>query len=334
MKQLTTYLIIILLFSAIGWFGNDFYRSTLKTSPNPVSIIKQRPLERYAIENLMANKAPSVEIKREKVIEENDDFTSYLISFSFDPTFSGKTEKKVTGLMNVPKLEKQMPLIILFRGYVDQKIYQTGIGTQRVGEFFAKNGFITIAPDFLGYADSDSEAENIFESRFQTYTTALTVINSVSSIKEWDDKNVFLWGHSNGGQIAITALEQSGVDYPTVLWAAVTKPFPYSILYYTDESDDHGKLIRRELSKFEEDYDVEKFSLTNYLDRIKAPIQFHQGTNDDAVPVTWSNEFTKKLESLDVDVDYIVHPGVDHNMQPSWQLAVNQSLQFYKNHLK
>ena len=54
------------------------------------------------------------------------------------------------------------------------------MGTKRVGEYFAENGYITLAPDFLGYGGSDSESENIFESRFQTYTTTLTLLTNVS----------------------------------------------------------------------------------------------------------------------------------------------------------
>lgn len=333
-KKIVYWVLAIFVLVNLGWWGNDYYRSKLNITPDPISYIKHKPLEKYQIENLENAPVYKTEIKVEKELEKGDGYTSYLISFTFDPTFSGKEEKKVTGLLNIPEGEGPFPLVVLFRGYVDQKIYTTGVGTKRVGEYLASNGYITIAPDFLGYAGSDSEAENIFESRFQTYTTALTLLKSIDSIKDWDGKNVFIWGHSNGGQITITALEATGVDYPTVLWAPVTKPFPYSILYYTDESDDHGKLIRRELSKFETDYDVEKFSLTNYLDRINAPIEMHQGTNDDAVPVDWSDTFVKNMENLDKEINYYKHPGADHNMNPLWGSVVAQTLEFFNSKLK
>ena len=85
----------------------------------------------------------------------------------------------------------------------------------------------------------------------------LSILESLDSIKEWDEENIFFWGHSNGGQVALTILEITGKDYPTTLWAPVTKPFPYSILYYTDESEDKGKYIRRELSRFENLYNTD-----------------------------------------------------------------------------
>ena len=45
------------------------------------------------------------------------------------------------------------PVIIQFRGYVERSIYQPGAGTKKTAEVFAKNGFISLAPDFLGYGD-------------------------------------------------------------------------------------------------------------------------------------------------------------------------------------
>lgn len=322
-------ILIALIFTAVGWAANTAWQMT-KALQNPTSRVNlagrtAKPLEKYTIENLSKTEFKASEIKIEG---------EHLFSFTVDG-------KKVTGCINlpaqagIPNEEGPFPVIVMFRGYVDQKNYQTCDGTRRVGEYFAKNGFITLAPDFLGYGGSDKEAGNIFEARFQTYTTALTLLKSLdhSITQPFNFSSVGIWGHSNGGQIALTVLEVTGKDYPTVLWAPVSKPFPYSILYYTDESDDHGKFIRKELAQFEENYDVDKYSLTNYLDKIKAPISLHQGTADDAVPLTWSNELAKKLLDLNLDLDYFKYPGADHNLQPAWNLAVSRSLDFFRQNL-
>ena len=322
----------VVVFILVGWFANTLYHLP-KTPDNIVTQVLPKPLEKYSIEGLSNAEFKEGKIELGEVLKEDKDFTSYKFSFEFSPDLS-KDTKKISGLINIPKGTGTFPVLLMFRGYVDQEIYETGMGTKNSGEFFARNGFVTIAPDFLGYAGSDDEAINIFESRFQTYVTALNLLSSVKSIELWDDKNIFIYGHSNGGQIALTILEESGVEYPTVLWAPVSKPFPYSILYYTDESADHGKLIRRELSNFEESYDVEKYSLTNYFSNIKAPIEIHQGTFDDAVPVSWTDTLVKNLEKLDIEVSYIKHSGSDHNMQPAWNIAIQNSLTFFKKHVK
>lgn len=317
---------VVISIALVSWWTgkNNIFLPDKKVGERIEEVV-EKPLEKYTIENLAKTTVPQGEIKR---LDEN------LIEFSYNPNLDGKTVKKTTGMMRVPEGAGSFPLIIMNRGYVDQEIYQTGIGTSKASEYFAKNGFITIALDFLGYAGSDPEAQNIFESRFQTYTAVLSLINSLDQIKNWDGRNIFMWGHSNGGQISLTILETSGKRIPTVLWAPVSKPFPYSILYYTDESDDRGKFIRKELASFEDLYNTDLYSLTEYLSLIRSPIVIHQGTADDAVPVDWSQSLTNNLKTLEKDVTLHIYPGADHNLVGAWNTAVQQDLTFFRENIK
>ena len=313
-KKSIIYILVSLIFISFGWFSSDMYKDYLNQDLSLPSWNKIKPLEKYTIENLSQTQFEPSKIN----INEN------IFDFQVDG-------KKVTGLVNIPDINDQSPIVVLLRGYVDQSIYTTGTGTKRVGEYFRDNGYITLAPDFLGYGGSDAQSENIFESRFQTYTTVLTLLNSISkdNFPSWDGKNIFIWAHSNGGQIALTTLTVTGKNYPTVLWAPVTEAFPYTVLFYTNESEDNGKFIRQKLAKFEEDYDVDKFSFTNYLDRINAPIAYHFGTNDDAISTEWRDRFLKKMKVLEKDVTNYNHSGADHNMNPLWSEVMQQTLLFF-----
>lgn len=343
MKKTILYILTIIIFILIGWFGNTLYHLP-KSPTNLISQIKPTPLYKYSIENLShATFKPST-IEIGKILKDSPLFTSYEFTMQFSPDFSDNL-KTTSGLINIPKGTGPFSVIIMFRGYLDQLQYTIGEGTQPSAKVFADAGFITIAPDFLGYGDSDKEATDIFESRFQTYVTAVTLLKTIGTYKTrsltWgsnhiniDTKNIFIWGHSNGGQVALTTLEITGANYPTVLWAPVSKPFPYSILAYTDESDDSGKLIVTKLADFFDTYDVTKFSLTGYLNQIKAPIQLNQGTADIAVPYWWSDTLAKTLKNDKVDITYIKYPGASHNMNPSWSKVVENSLSFFKSHLQ
>lgn len=301
-------------------------------------LFQEKPLDKYTYNVLKNRRSEVSEIKLGKELINSDKYTSRLFFFY-------TSGKKVSGLINVPKTSGSVPVIVMIRGYVDKKAFQSGIGTKYTGEAFAKNGYLTLAPDFLGYGESDPAVKDAMEDRFMTYTTVLDLLASIKNLNR-DLKNagfndlevnvakIGIWGHSNGGQISLSVLEISGGSYPTVLWAPVSKPFPYSILYYTDDIPDHGKALRKVVSDFEENYDSEKYSLTNFFNWISAPIQVYQGTADEAVPEKWSYDLYQNLKEATKEAELFVYPGEDHNFSKgSWESIVKQNINFYNKYL-
>ncbi|MCX6705661.1 MAG: prolyl oligopeptidase family serine peptidase [Candidatus Woesebacteria bacterium] len=327
----TVIIILSLVFFLTGTILSFFF---VKNREKPK--IKPLPLLKYTFENLKSTKFRESKIIFGEKLDETNDYISQMFYFEVPEKPDSLNFLKVSGLANIPKGEENYPVIVMFRGYMPKETYKSGAGTQPSAKVLAKNGFITLAPDFLGYGESASASATLFEDRFQTYTTALTLLNSLSSLKTIgaDITKIGIWGHSNGGQIALSTIAISGVNYPTVLWAPVSKPFPYSILFYTDETDDYGKALRYALSIFEKDYDTELFSPANYYNWIKAPIQIHQGTADEEVLPFWTDELVDTLKKDNIDVTYFKYPGADHNLQPSgWNNAVLREIEFFKEEL-
>ena len=300
----------------------------------PLVFPSGRPLDAYTIPELSKRMYTPSTIVFDDAIATTSAYTSYNFHFLSDT-------KKVAGLAHIPRTTQvaaKFPVIIQLRGFVARETYTTGVGTARSGQVFAQNGFLTIAPDFLGYGRSDPQSSDVFEERFETYTVAANLIASIPTLTIADPNRIALWGHSNGGQIALTVLEILGKPIPTSLWAPVSKPFPYSILYYTDEASDSGKLLRKFLASFEKDYDTDLYSMSRYIDRIVAPMQIHQGTADDAVPVAWTNDFVKRLQKSGKDATIFIYPGANHNMvapgTDSWSTAVMRDVEFFKKYLE
>ncbi|MCR4330186.1 MAG: dienelactone hydrolase family protein [Candidatus Roizmanbacteria bacterium] len=313
-----------------------FTRFEQNKAQSPPKTNQPKPLERYSYPNLRKIHFAKSKIFFSKEISHSEKIKSYLFVFYVEG-------KKVTGLANIPTESGTYPIVVLYRGYVDKDIYETGVGTSRVGEALASSGYITLAPDFLGYGESDIPSYDSIEERFQTYTTSLTLLSSISSLSDTlatssakpDTKNIGIWAHSNGGQIALTTLEISGKKIPTVLWAPVSKPFPYSVLYYTDEFEDEGKALRKAIADFEKNYDIQKYSPTAYLSWIQAPIQIHQGLTDTAVPWQWSDALYKVLKSKDKNVELFLYPNADHNLMPDgWNSATERTIHFFDTELK
>ncbi len=301
-----------------------------------------RPMERYYFDNLANREPEESEIKLEKEYvppsvhyEPIDGVKTWLFSYQ-------SNGKRVSGMANVPDScteENPCPVIIMLRGYVDNEIYFTGIGTHKAAGVFAQNSFITLAPDFLGFGESDYPDRDVLKARF---TRPVTVLNLLAAVKN-DPRHkiaatdkIFFWGHSNGGQIALSVLEITGENIPTTLWAPVTKGFPEAVTYYMGEYKDldkTGKKLYDQIQEYQNQYSAEKVSINHYWDKINAPIQLHQGGSDQWVPSKWSESFINEMRLRGKNVSYYYYPEADHNLKQTWDEVVEKDLEFFERHL-
>ena len=312
-----------------------FHRESLLLNPGSVEKVAELPYAQLTFSRL-ANRVPmpgNIEIG--KVIAETPEYTSYVFYYH-----SGG--KKISGQLNLPNLSRTMSAIVMARGYVAKEEYTTGIGTKNAAAVYAKNGYITLAPDFLGYGESDQEDADSIGARLYRPVEILDLLSSLSSLPQIDLTRVYLWGHSNGGQIMLSVAEILGKSDPRgrtsrilgmVLWAPVSKPFPFNILAFSDEADDQGKLLRKVVANFEKDYDVFDYSIDRYFDAINIPIQLHQGSADPEVFKVWSDDLAKELKDKKKDITYFVYPGANHNLSPGWNEVVARDLNFFQSHL-
>lgn len=311
------------------YLADSFKNSPLKI---PTSFENVRKYDKYSFANLSSRKFLPGEITFEEIIAQEESYTAHKISFLQDG-------KKVKAQINIPtnstlKVDQKIPTILMIRGYAEKEGYKTGDGTRKAAAYFAKQGFLTIAPDFLGFGDSASESEDPLEARFEKYVTILQLLASLENLKQADLTKLSLWAHSNGGHIALAILEITKRNIPTTLWAPVTKSFPASIMVYMDEEEDKGKLLRKIVANFEKDYDVNLYSTDTYLDWINSPIQVQQGSGDLQIRKDWTDKFVKLLKENEKDVSYFVYPGADHNLLGSWNTAVLRDVSFFRSRTK
>ena len=283
---------------------------------------------------LVVEEARQTVIKKylEEGIKKENNFESRAISFE-------SNGKKISGMMNLPagrrtcqtgKECKKSPVIIMIRGFAEAEGYFIGSGSWKAADELARNGFVTISLDFLGFGLSDNESKDILEARFEKPVSVLDLIESVKTIDYIDNEKIGIWAHSNGGQIAISVLEISGQNYPTVLWAPMTNPFPKSVLETIDENTEPGRIVKNKIDEFENDYDSKLYSIDNYYDGIQAPILIHQGTSDEWCKVSWQKDLQSRLKKLGKDVSLDVRKGNDHNLKQSWDEVIKMDVEFFR----
>lgn len=265
-------------------------------------------------------------IKKGEVAEDDFNFESSVIIFS-------SNGKRISGMMNVPMGPKsnKMPAIIMIRGYADNQGYFVGSGSWRAADELARKGFVTVSLDFLGFGLSEMESKDILEARFEKPISVLDLIESVKKLEMVDSEKIGIWAHSNGGQIAISVLEISGGNYPTVLWAPMTNPFPQSVLETIDETSESGLEVKNKIENFEKEYESKLYSIDNFYSWIKAPILIHQGTEDPWCKVEWQENIKNNLNLLGKEVYLEIEEGNDHNFKQSWKEIMTKDILFFKD---
>ncbi len=378
MRSLIFGILVLLIGGGIGVSGVIYWQKTqipnsLFTPDATAAPEPERPLLAYSFPQLRQTtvKPAIISLVEEDVLKDD---RYRVFTYTSDPL-----DRKMSGVINLPNdISASTSAILMLRGWVPPNQYAPGVGTKNVAAELAKAGFVTIAPDFFGYGDSDPEPTDEWQARFEKPLIAKAVIDGLRSngiilpdSTTYMPTNIGIWGHSNGGQIALATLVAFEEELPTSLWAPVSAPFPYSILYFSDEEEDEGQASRKWISIFEKQYDARQFSLTNYLDGLRGPLQIQQGTNDDAVLKWWSEEFVQKIakenlkraEQVKAESDstasssesagitdesvtasssssqqpihysYIEYPGADHNLRPDWSAAVAKDIEFFSSEL-
>jgi dienelactone hydrolase len=281
-----------------------------------------------------------------KIIQDNPEYRAYDFSY----TSFGRT---VTGRFSLPKIqaEQMHGIIMMLRGHQNAAGYHTGKGTEYPARSYLKAGYAVIAPDFLGYADSDPtpppERAHQFYSTINAvelylslekspaFSYAPSVPQNSRAVLPTTFKKIVAWGHSNGGQVAVQFLEVIKKPVPTVLWAPVTRPFPESLVFYRKGEAGWAQ-------QFIKDNEQNDYSLYHYLSQIApgTPILLEQGTNDKAVPQEWSDKFADAIKILNntrsanqqINLKYEVYQKANHNLEPYWTTVLTRDAAFWDEH--
>ena len=278
------------------------------------------------------------------------------LDFKNETQYAYKVSYKSMGLtisarLSIPatRPENIKGIIIMLRGHQSPRGYYSGKGTENPAKGYLQRGWATISPDFFGYGDSSPIPSP--RNLHQFYCT----INAVELYKSLDKpdfifstgvpredritlttsfKKIGLWGHSNGGQVALHFLEIIQKPVPTVLWAPVSLAFPDSWAHYGRNTG--------WAERFKKEYPVEDFSLIANLDKIApgTPILLEQGDKDTAVPKEWSDALVRAINAENsrreqagrgkIELRYEVYANANHNLNPYWSTILPRDAAFWE----
>ena len=80
---------------------------------------------------------------------------------------------------------------------------------------------------------------------------------------------------------------------------------------------------------------LQRISPINYLDRITAEVSIHHGSLDDQVPLAWSEDLCRRLQTLEKPVECFTYDGQPHTFVGEGdQLFVQRVREFFDRTLK
>lgn len=273
------------------------------STPSPTA----DPYAGLSIDSLAARSYGEGELVIEEVMAVNSYFTRTLISYPSDGL-------RIYGFMNVPKrAAPPFAVVIALHGYIDPQIYQTLDYTTRYADALARAGFLVIHPNLRGYAPSD-DGENLFRVGMAVDVLNLIALvesqaGSPGALSSARPDAIGIWGHSMGGGISLRVITVNPSVRAAVLYGAMSGDDRrnYERIFDYFSGGTRGQV---ELGYPPEAFQV--ISPMNYLDRIRAQVSIHHGSQDPDVPPGWSQELCQRLDELMKPVECFFYPQEAH----------------------
>lgn len=307
------------------------------------------PLAAYTIDGMRARAFSGGAIRIGDLLEQNESFSRYAISYPSDDLTIG-------GVMNIPVGDGPFPVVLLLHGYVERDQYWPGADTWQAAEFFARNGYLTIAPDFRSWGISDS-GPSFFHMGLVADT--LNLIGALPSLPQADPQRLALWGHSMGGGIATKVLVIDDRVRAAVLYAPnsaddadlIDRWGPGCLPGQSEAAGDHcnpaevipadlpDKLLAAYLAGAVDPAILRQVAPIHHLAAVNAPLQIHIGTADGAslteTPPDWSRKLQDALQAAGKETAYFTYPDQGHFFQgEAWSTLMNRSLTFFEEVLQ
>jgi dienelactone hydrolase len=281
-------------------------------------------------------------------LDQNDAFTRTYIQYPSDGL-------QITGVMHVPTGSAPFPVLILLHGYYDRDAYFAGADTWQAADYFARQGYLVIAPDLRSWGES-GVGLSLFHMGL--VVDVLNLIGSIPSLSQADSTRIGLWGHSMGGGIATKVLTIDSRVGAAVLYAPNSADDADLIARWgagclTGQSEAAGdmcnpaevippdtspELIQTYLAAAADPDFLKQVAPIYHLAAVSVPVQVHVGTADGAflaqTPPEWSAKLVTGLENAGKTVTYYTYPDQGHFFTgESWTTLLERANQLFSEQL-
>jgi dipeptidyl aminopeptidase/acylaminoacyl peptidase len=162
----------------------------------------------------------------------------------------------------------------------------------------------------------------MLESRYYA-EDVLALLSALADIDGADPDNVFMWGHSMGGEVTLRALLATDRVRGASLWSSVGGDIWDQSYYYShhgaervyDDSETPKPVIeqlRADIAVLDGEFDWRASEPIYHLDRLQAPVAIHHAVGDKSAAYKWSERLARELYMRDHPYRFYSYAGDAH----------------------
>jgi len=250
------------------------------------------------------------------------------------PSFDGLQVPVHFFIPNGTSADAPRPALFLIHGGPDEHLdplYSSAI------QYLTNRGFVVVAPNVRGSTGFGMHFGSLDSGDWGGghIRDIVELASAVRTLDFIDPDNLFIAGMSFGGFSVMSLVTQ----YPDTFRAAVDF---FGFTELASFVDSWPRYLQRHLSVelgFDPRIDQARnraLSPLYHVERIRIPLQIHQGANDNRVPRVQSDWLVQRLRSLGGSVEYFVYTDEGHgfNRFENERLAWQRLVDFIRSHLR
>ena len=196
-------------------------------------------------------------------------------------------------------------------------------------------GFATLVADYRGH--NASEGFEFTQSAFASNYYAQDVLSLMSLLSELEHSldldNVFMWGHSMGGEVSLIALLATPANAAS-LWSTMGGTRQQQAAFYGRNGG--GSTDDTTSERFARtDVDAQALEPTLHLSALRTPLLLQHAVADQATAFEWSVQIASQLRALGHPVQLVSYEGSSHLFEgEQFAQAVARDVTFFRQHLR
>jgi dipeptidyl aminopeptidase/acylaminoacyl peptidase len=228
----------------------------------------------------------------------------------------------------------------------DGKDWRPGDYYRRIPEQFAAAGFLVVLPDYRGHNNSEGleYTEGMLESAYYT-EDVLNLLAGLDDIADINAEQIFMWGHSMGGEVTLRALLATDRVKAASMWSSVGGDIWDQSYYYSryaeptapdsSELDKHViSRLRGRIADLDGDFDADSVEPYLHLDALLTPIIIHHSVGDRGAAYKWSERLAKELYVRGKTYEFWSYDGDKHLFaDDDFATAVSRDVAFFESQL-